>query len=159
MITAPGARRVTVGFSAPGLGVPERTVVATAVHGGFRVSGLYASMTGDWRVRVDTGDARAVFHLPVSTTPPEPGSAPTPAIRTSVWLWGFAELALVIAALAGAALASRMVTRRRAARRVDVTTWDHGPEAVAIRVRAAMCRSAGAPIRTRAWGAPCGRDA
>jgi hypothetical protein len=95
--------------------------VATAVGAGrFRVTGLYASMAGDWRVRVDAGGAPAVFTLPITTTPPEPGKAPQPPIKGSTWAWGFGELAIVLAALLGAARVSGRITARRANRRARV---------------------------------------
>ena len=118
-ISAPGARRVEVTFDSPELGVPAVTTVADATGSGrFRVSGLYTTMAGDWRATVHADATSGVFAIPVAAQPPEPGRAPTPEIRDSTWIWGFAELLLVLAALVGAGTISRLLTRQRSTARI-----------------------------------------
>jgi|GEM_PF-930476 len=114
-VVAPGARRVDVSFSSPALGVPATTVVADAVGDDrFRVSGGYATAAGDWRIAVDGGAGMpAVFTLPVLAAAAEPGKAPTPAVASSTWAWGIAELLIVLIALLGATRISARIAQRR----------------------------------------------
>jgi hypothetical protein len=118
-ISAPGAKRVEITFDSPNLDVPATTAVAnSAGDGRFSVSGLYVTMVGDWRATIHADDASGVFALPIAAEPPEPGKAPAPEIRSSTWIWGFAELLVVLAALLGAGVISRLRTRQRGRVRV-----------------------------------------
>ena len=113
-VRAPGAKRVELAFSAAKLGVPENDVVATEVAPGrFRATGAYASMIGDWTVRVRAGSNTAAFTLPVAAEDPEPARAPQPEVRASTWGWGIAEVLVVLAALLAARRVSRLLTARR----------------------------------------------
>ena len=111
------ARRVTLTFLSPELEVPATEVLATTRGDGtYRASGVYTPIVGEWQVRVGLGlasDEHSVtFQLPVRAEPMPPPPNTAPPLEPTLWLFGAAQVLIVVVALFAAWRLSHWATAR-----------------------------------------------